>query len=168
MNYMDIVFDASTLILLAKIDLLRGIADRYGVIISDKVREEVLASEKPDAIVIRYLLDNSLIRVVPIGNRQQFEKIAADFRIHAGEAESLCLARELSTPLAVDDGPAIKACKVIGVSFITAIHFVIYGAQSGVISQSITLEKLKKLSIAGRYRTQIMQDAEKRITGGRP
>lgn len=166
MNYMDIVFDASTLILLAKIDLLRVVAECYGLIIPEKVRDEALAADSTDAMAIRYLLDSSLIRTMPVRDRRRHDRFAADFRIHAGEAEALCLALELSAPLAVDDGPAIKACKIMGVQFITAVHFVINCVQTGAINQGVAMEKLKKLSIAGRYRLQIIQDAEKRISGG--
>jgi predicted nucleic acid-binding protein len=163
---MDIVFDASTLILLAKIDLLRIVAECYGLIIPEEVRAEALAADSPDAMTIRYLLDNSLIRTMSVKNRRYYDKFVTDFRIHAGEAEALCLALELSTPLAVDDGPAIKACKIMGLKFITAIHFVINCAQTGAINQAVAMEKLKKLSVVGRYRLQIIQDAEKRISGG--
>jgi predicted nucleic acid-binding protein len=166
MNYMDIVFDASTLILLAKIDLLRTVAGCYGLVIPDKVRDEALATDTPDAIAIRYLLENALIKTMTVPNRRLYDKFVADFRIHAGEAEALCLALELSAPVAVDDGPAIKACKIMGLQFITAIHFVINCAQTGAINQSVAMEKLKKLSMVGRYRLQIIQDAEKRISGG--
>lgn len=165
-NYMDIVFDSSTLILLAKIDLLRTVAESYGVIIPEKVREEVLATKTPDSMIISYLLDNSLIRILPVRNMRNHDRLVVDFRIHAGEAEALCLAVELSSPVAVDDGPAIKVCKLMGLRFITAIHFVINCAQVGTISQAVAMEKLKKLSVVGRYRLQIMQDAEKRISGG--
>ncbi|MFZ4855185.1 MAG: hypothetical protein ACOYL3_02210 [Desulfuromonadaceae bacterium] len=163
---MNIVLDASTLILLAKIDLLRIISECYSLVIPDKVREEALSSASSDAMVIRYLLDSSLIRTMPVQNRLNYEKFVADFRIHAGEAEALCLALELSVPVAVDDGPAIKACKILGLQFITAVHFVINCAQTEAINQDVGLEKLKKLSIVGRYRLEIIQEAEKRICGG--
>lgn len=163
---MVIVFDASTLILLAKIDLLRSVAERYELIIPDRVREEALAVDTPDAAAIRYLLDNSFIKAKTVQNRRNHDKLVADFRIHAGEAEALCLAVELSAPVAIDDGPGIKACKLMGLQFITAIHFVINCAQAGTINQAVAMEKLKKLFVAGRYRLQIIQDAEKRISGG--
>jgi predicted nucleic acid-binding protein len=166
MNHMDIVFDASTLILLAKIDLLRIVAERYSIIIPDKVKAEALVADSSDAMAIRYLLDSTLIRAMYIKNRRNFEKFVTDFRIHDGEAEALCLALELSAPVAVDDGPAIKASKIMGLQFITAIHFVINCVQTGAINQAVAIEKLKKLSIVGRYRLQIIQDAEKRISGG--
>jgi predicted nucleic acid-binding protein len=162
---MTIVFDASTLILLAKIDLLEIVTERSTLLITRTVKDEALAANSTDATSIRYLIDRSRIRVLPILNREKFEKIVIDFKLHAGEAEALCLALELSAPMAVDNGPAIKACKILGIPFVTAIHFVINGAQTGSVSREIALEKLKKLSYIGRYRLQIIQDAEKRIAG---
>lgn len=160
---MDIVFDASTLILLAKIDLLQVVTCRYNAIIPAKVRDEVLASDSTDASCIRYLINNNQITVRDIENIAQVQRISVDFRIHAGEAEALALAMQLSTPLAADDGPAIKACKAIGIKFITAVHFIINAVQNKLISRESGLEKLRKLSTVGRYRIQIIQDAEKRI-----
>ena len=162
---MTIVFDASTLILLAKIDMLGIVAERSTLFIPRAVKDEALAANSLDATAIRYLIDSSRIRVSSVQSRQQYEKIVADFRLHAGEAEALCLALEVSAPVAVDDGPAIKACKILGIPFITAIHFVVNCAQAGSLDRVIAREKLKKLAYIGRYRIQIIQDAEKRIAG---
>jgi predicted nucleic acid-binding protein len=103
---------------------------------------------------------------LPVRNLRNHDKLVADFRIHAGEAEALCLAVELSAPVAIDDGPGIKACKLIGLQFITAVHFVVNSAQIGAVNRAVALEKLKKLAAVGRYRLQLIQDAEKRISGG--
>jgi hypothetical protein len=54
----------------------------------------------------------------------------------------------------------------MGRPFVTAIHFVINLGQMGVLKPETAREKLKKLSVVGRYRAQIIQDAEQRITGG--
>ena len=42
---------------------------------------------------------------------------------HIGEAEALALALRRKLPLAVDDLPTIKACKILNHKFTTAIHF---------------------------------------------
>ncbi|MGQ3684734.1 MAG: hypothetical protein ACUBOA_06975 [Candidatus Loosdrechtia sp.] len=49
---MEAVFDASTLILLAKIELLREITEKAEVIIPAKVRSECLLKEDIDATLI--------------------------------------------------------------------------------------------------------------------
>ena len=163
---MNIVFDPSTLILLARIDLLRHVAEQYTIIIPDRVLKEAVAKDTFDAVSIRFLVSSSHINVVSVQDKDRCEKIMTDFRIHAGEAEALCCVIERDAPLAVDDGPTIKVCKLMGRPFVTAIHFVINLNWMGVLKPENAREKLKKLSVVGRYRAHIIQDAEQRITGG--
>lgn len=163
---MEVVFDASTLILLAKIELLRELAGELKIIISEKVKAECLAKEGIDAKLIATLIKEKKIEVKKTGNAEIIKKIQSDFRIDAGEAESLLLARKMECPLAVDDGPTIKACKVLGQQFITAIHFLLNLALNNKLQLPISLAKLEKLSIYGRYSKRIIEDATKRLKGG--
>ncbi|MEW6739308.1 MAG: hypothetical protein AB1325_05305 [Nitrospirota bacterium] len=163
---MEVVFDASTLILLAKIELLRELAGEIKIIISEKVKAECLAKEGIDAKLIATLIKEKKIEVKKTGNAEIIKKIQRDFRIDAGEAESLLLARKMECPLAVDDGPTIKACKVLGQQFITAIHFLLNLALNNKLQLPISLVKLEKLSIYGRYSKRIIEDATKRLKGG--
>jgi predicted nucleic acid-binding protein len=163
---MEVVFDASTLILLAKIELLRELAGEIKIIISEKVKAECLAKEGIDAKLIATLIKEKKIEVKKTGNAEIIKKIQRDFRIDAGEAESLLLARKMECPLAIDDGPTIKACKVLGQQFITAIHFLLNLALNNKLQLPISLAKLEKLSIYGRYSKRIIEDATKRLKGG--
>ena len=92
--------------------------------------------------------------------------LCRDFRIHTGEAEALALAMQRNVPLAVDDLPAIKACKILNRPFTTAIHFLLIVAASGKISADTAFVKLEKLSFFGRYSKQIIVDAYSRLKGG--
>ena len=65
------------------------------------------------------------------------------------------------------DWPAIKACKRLGRSFTTAIHFILKLASDGRLEKVMALEKLEKLSRYGRYSGRIMEDAIGRVKGGR-
>jgi len=161
---MRIVLDSSTLILLAKTDLLREVTSQFYASIPDRVRQEVLAKQSPDAELIRLLIHEKRLEVVQ-AHTEPAKKLAKDFRLHAGEAEALALAIQTETPLAVDDGPTIKACKVVGLPFLTAIHFLIYLSESNRISREIALEKLDRLSTYGRYKGRIIQDAARRMKG---
>lgn len=163
---MKVVFDASTLILLAKIELLRELAEEIKIIISEKVKAECLAKEGIDAKLIATLIKEKKIEVKKTGNAEIIKKIQRDFRIDAGEAESLLLARKMECPLAIDDGSTIKACKVLGQQFITAIHFLLNLALNNKLQLPISLAKLEKLSIYGRYSKRIIEDATKRLKGG--
>jgi predicted nucleic acid-binding protein len=163
---MKVVFDASTLILLAKIELLRKIAEEIKIIVPEKVKAECLSKEGIDSLLITTLIKEKKIEVKRAGNLEAVKKIQRDFRMEAGEAESLWLARSLNCPIAVDDGPTIKACKVIGQGFTTAIHFLFNLVSRNRLDLPVAIEKLEKLSHYGRYSRKIMGDAVKRLKGG--
>lgn len=93
------------------------------------------------------------------------EDFAADFGLGEGEAEALSLALRERCILATDDWRAIKACKILDVGFITAIHCLVALYRSKELDQRLALEKLKSLEKYGRYSVQIMKDARKMIEG---
>lgn len=163
---MEIVFDASTLILLAKTELLREIAEEVKIIIPEKVKAECLSKEGIDSLLITTLIKEKKIEVKKVGNVEAIKKIQIDFRIEAGEAESLWLARSLNCPIAVDDGQTIKACKVMGQRFTTAIHFLLNLVSQDRLELPMANEKLEKLSHYGRYNKKIIEDAAKHLKGG--
>lgn len=164
---MKMVFDASTLILLAKVELLREITDEFRIIIPVSVKKECLIKEGIDAKLIETLIAEKRIEVRTVRDTEEVRKLQRDFRIEAGEAKALWLAMILNCPLAVDDGPTIKACKVMGRGFTTAIHFLLSSASRHKLGISIAEEKLERLSRYGRYNKRIIEDASKRLKGGK-
>lgn len=163
---MKVVFDSSTLILLAKIDLLREIAEEHAIIVPVKVKEECLRKESPDALLIKALITEKKVDVKKAGSPDAVGKLQRDFRIEAAEAEALWLAKRLDCPIAVDDGPTIKACKVMGRRFATAIHFLLDLASRGKLARPMAFAKLEKISTYGRYSRKIIEDTAKRLKGG--
>ena len=65
-----IIFDASTLILLAKTDLIELFISNYPghVLIPEEVQSEILEVEKADAAVLKQLIENKKIKVTKIKN----------------------------------------------------------------------------------------------------
>jgi predicted nucleic acid-binding protein len=106
---MAIVFDSSTLILLAKAELLRMVVGRSTVPIPSRVRAECLVKDSFDAILIGELVKEGKVTVEKVDADKATEKLMADFRLARGEAESLYLAMMKRCLLAVDDGVDIKA-----------------------------------------------------------
>lgn len=158
------IFDASTLILLAKITVLRNFSENNTLIITPVVQAEVLTKkEADDAKIIEQLLAEGMIResihTVPMIN------VVADFGIGRGEAEALNFAFKKKQILATDDGCAIKACKLLNVKFVTAIHCLLSLVKEGILDKRLALEKLKRLDEYGRYSVEIMKDARKIIEG---
>lgn len=158
------VFDSSTLILLAKVSLLRDIVQEINGLITDIVEDESTKKDVHDAKVIRELIKEGLIGVVGV-KPNELSKIKVDFNIQPGEASSLALAIKEKCFLATDDGPTIKACIILNVDFMTAVHFVVKLHKKRVLDKKMALEKLSGLEKHGRYKPQIIHDAKQRIEG---
>jgi predicted nucleic acid-binding protein len=163
---MNTVFDSSTLILLAKIEILRIVSDDIHIVIPERVETECTAKESFDGKLISTLIEEGKIRVEKIRKREIINKLCKDFKLHIGEAEALYMAVEKGCPIAVDDLPTIKACKVLNQGFTTAIHFLINIFKDGRIDMQTAIVKLEKLSLYGRYNRRIIDNARKRLEGG--
>ncbi|MBI4844695.1 MAG: hypothetical protein HY809_10330 [Nitrospirae bacterium] len=163
---MKIVFDSSTLILLAKAELLGVVSNDTQIIIPKMVRTECTRKDAFDAKLISALIDNHKIEVVP-ASKEAAATLCRDFKIHAGEAESIAVSLKRQLPLAADDLPTIKACKILNIQFTTAIHFLINLAGKRRIDREMADVKLEKLSLYGRYNKRIIDDAAKKMKGGK-
>jgi predicted nucleic acid-binding protein len=165
-----IVFDASTLILLAKIDMLDVFVSNFPgrVLIPEKVQSEACIKGREETLIIKTLIGDGTIAVVKIKDRKQREKIMDDFSIDQGEADALLLAlQEKAVFIATDDRNAIRACKALKIDFITAIAVLVRAFEKGLIEKDETLAKLTKLESIARYRSVIIEDARQRIEGGK-
>ncbi len=161
-----IIFDASTLILLAKIEILKAITQTQKILISKEVEAEAICRpELLDAKIIMELIKTKQIKVIKVKDSVLLKRLREDFAIAEGEASVLLLARQRQAILATDDGQAIKACKVLGVKFVTAIHFLLSVYYKKRISRELALVKLERLKNLGRYDVRIISDAIKRIEG---
>jgi len=157
-----IIFDASTLILLSKIDLLQLVLDKYEGTIPETVKKEVEYKEGMDTkAIIQYIREGRLnLKADPV--KKETNKICKDFPLGRGEAAALIIAKQNNYVLATDDGLAIKVCKIFNIRFITAIHLLI---EAG-LKKEIAMTKLELLKKNGRYSAKIIEDAEKRIMKG--
>lgn len=164
-----IIFDASTLILLAKIDLLELFISNFKrkVLVPESVASEVSQVEYEDSPIIRKLLEDKKITVLKVKNKKQVDKLTVDFNIDQGEAEAISLAiQENIHFIATDDRNAIRACKMLKIEFITAIAILIRAFEKQLIDKNEALLKLQRLVYIGRYSKAIIADAEKQIKGG--
>ena len=158
-----IVFDASTLILLAKIDILQLVLHKYSGVIPEFVKEEIIYKNAMDTELIVQQIKDGNLAVDKNPGKDKMKHILKDFPLGRGEVAALIIAKEKDSVLATDDGLAIKVCKIFGVKFITAIHFLI---EAG-LDKSLAMAKLKLLKKYGRYSADIIKDAEERIRKGK-
>lgn len=161
------VFDSSTLILTAKLELLDVFLSEIGmeVAIPRAVEEECCRGKKTlDALMIQKAVDESRITVLSVRNRKLVLKLAQDFSMGSGEAETIALAlQEKARLVGVDDKRGINACKLTGVRFTTAIAILLRSRQKGLIDRNGALARLSSLAKYGRYRSSILEDAKRRL-----
>jgi predicted nucleic acid-binding protein len=161
------VFDASTLILAAKIELLPLFLDSVGmeVAVPRAVEQECCGASKTlDALVIRKALDERRIQVHKVRSGKLIAKLASDFRMGSGEAEAIALALEQKARIVgIDDKCGIDACKLLGLPFTTAIGLLIRSRQKGLIGREDAQARLAALARHGRYRTSILDDAARQL-----
>ena len=163
-----VILDASTLILLAKSDLLALLAEKTRIVIPPEVQREALARKNLyDARMIEEMLRRRKIQVAKYHHPLRRKQIQVDFGLEVGEAAALLLAKEKDEPLGTDDGPAIKAAKIMGIPFFTAVHVLLELYEKRRVNQEEALAKLERLQKVGRYSAQILEDARKRIITAR-
>ena len=164
-----VIFDSSTLILLARTEVLEVfIANFTGqVLIPEKVKEEVLVKDGTEMLQVAALIEGGQISVLRVSDRKLLQKLVEDFNIDLGEAEAITLAlQKRGAMVATDDRNAIRACKLLKIDLITAIAILIRAAEKKLFSRSESLLKLEKLEAIGRYKKSIIADAKKQIKGG--
>ncbi|HKN20565.1 MAG TPA: hypothetical protein VJX73_04060 [Terracidiphilus sp.] len=159
-----LVFDSSTLILIAKIELLDVFLNDIGmeIAIPKAVEDECCGGKKTlDALIIRKALDESRIKVRSVRDRKLVAKLEEDFSMGRGESEAIALAMQEKALLAgIDDKNGINACKLAGIPFTTAVGILVRSCQKGLIDRGDALVKLSALAKYGWYRNAILEDAK--------
>lgn len=162
----EIIFDSSTLILLAKITIMREVSKDLKVLISQEVHRETTEKQNLfDTKIIMSLINEAKVSRIN-ANQEITSKFIKDFNINKGEAETLSIAKNERYIIATDDGPTIKACRILNIKFVTAIQFLISSYEKGRLTKEMALEKLKNLENYGRYKEEILINARRKIEGG--
>lgn len=156
------IFDASTLILIAKIDLLEpflGVLSMRAAIPLTVHRECCGAKKTLDALMIQQVVDDSRLEVAKVKDKAATAKMREDFSLGAGEAEVVALALQSKARLVgIDDKNGINACKLLRLSFTTAAGILVLCRERNLIGKSVAAEKLDLLGEYGRYKSSIIED----------
>jgi predicted nucleic acid-binding protein len=160
------VFDASTLILIAKIELLDLFLGSISMVVAvpRAVERECCGGKKTlDGLIIRKAMDEDRIHVLSAESRLAGQ-LQQDFSLGRGEAEAIVLAvREKARMIGMDDKNGINACKLLGVQFTTAVGILLRSREKGLIDSAEALHRLSALAKHGRYRKAIVEDARLRL-----
>jgi len=164
------ILDASTLILIAKAELLDSFlaSIEAEVAIPPQVESECCGVKKRlDALMIQKALDDSRIRVIGVKNRRLVAKLQADFGLGKGESEAIALAHaEGAQILGIDDKNGINACKLLGIAFTTAIGILVRSREKGLIERDAAIAKLATLARHGRYKNSVIEEARVKLEAG--
>jgi len=162
-----IVLDASTLILMAKTELLTVFlaGAELQVAIPAEVERECCGAKKTlDALMIQKALEDSGIQVVALRNQKIIARLQADFNLGKGEAEAIALAlKEKAQLLGIDDKNGINAAKLLGIPFTTAVGILVRSREKGLLDKSDALAKLAALAKYGRYKSSIVEHARQKM-----
>jgi uncharacterized protein len=162
-----IVFDASTLILITKIELLGVFLEEIGMEVAiPKEIESECCGNKPtfDALMIQKALDESKIKAHGVRNKKLVAKLQLDFNMGKGDAEAITLALEKKALLVgIDDKNGISACKLLNLAFTTAIGILLRTHEKGLIDRDTAMTKLPALARHGRYKNSILEDARLKL-----
>jgi predicted nucleic acid-binding protein len=162
-----LIFDASTLILLAKIELLDAFlgAVSMAVAIPREVERECCGAKQTiDALRIRNAINQDRVKVLTVRNKSLVAKVQTDFALGRGEAEALALAMtEHAQLVGIDDKNGIEACKLLRLVFITAVGILIRSREKGLVSLNDARAKIDLLAQFGRYKDSIIKDARMRL-----
>jgi predicted nucleic acid-binding protein len=162
-----IVFDASTLILIAKIELL----DRFltnielEVAVPAEVARECCGAKKTlDALMIQKGMDDARVKAKVVKDKKVVSKLQTDFSLGRGEAEAIALAlKEKAQLVGIDDKNGINACKLLGLGFTTALAILVRSHEKAVIDRNDALAKLAALARDGRHKDSLVDDARSKL-----
>ena len=149
------VSNASTLILLAKVGILRIFLNEFGEItIPEEVEKEITGGNTFDSKLLKKEIEDKHIIVKAI--KSNISKILKEFKMHKGEAEAYILYNEYNAKaILTDDGELIKLCKLFEIPFINALAIVTRMFEKGILTHAETCEFLQKLNDYGRYSKEV-------------
>ncbi len=161
----SLVLDASSLILLAKIDLLEVIGTELELCITEKVKKEATKKGTKDAKLIERRIELGDIEVEEI-DKKESETLADDFNLDEGEASAIVLYQRMDADiLATDDGKAIDTCKILDVRYTTTLNLLIRAVEKEKLGRERGVAKLEKLDDYGWYKSRLIENARKSIRG---
>jgi len=165
-----LIFDSSTLILLAKSELLDLVLDDFKgtpLVPRAVVEETTFDISRPDAMLIKQRIEEGRLSVEEVRHSQILVRLLEDFRLGLGEAEALALASERDSGdiIATDDRKAIRACKVLRIGFVTSLAFLVRAVEKGLLTRKEGMRSLERLRSYGRFRQEVIDEVALQIGG---
>ena len=168
--YCVLIFDSSTLILLAKAELLDIFLNDFEgrPLLPGAVEAESTGTpDRPDGLLIQQRILEGRLIVQGIKQPKVLSRLVQDFRLGLGEAEAIVLALDLgdAAVVATDDLNAMRACKVLRIGFVTSLGVLVRAVEKGLITPADGERFLERLSHYGRFRNEVIAEISRQIGG---
>jgi predicted nucleic acid-binding protein len=165
-----LIFDASTLILLAKAELLDIFLDDFkgAALLPEAVEAECVSQQRLDGMLIQQRIREGRLVVEPVRQPRVTARLMQDFRIGLGEAEALALALEKEEDAAVvatDDRNAIRACKVLRLEFVSSLGILVRAVEKRLLTPDDGKKFLGRLVSCGRFKAGLIEEVSLQIEG---
>jgi predicted nucleic acid-binding protein len=165
-----LIFDASTLILLAKAELLDIFLDDFqGTPLVPKAveLESTHDPSRPDSVLIQERIREGRLAIDEVRQPAVLFRLLQDFRLGSGEAEAILLALERGDAaiVATDDRNAIRACKVLRIGFVTSLGILVRSVEKGLLAPADGMRFLNRLTSYGRFKSEIIEEVSRQIGG---
>lgn len=162
-----IVGDACSIILLAKSTVLEEFAKRNHLTIPQEVYREVTAGKEKklfDALLMERLAKEKKIVVLKTANPSAVEKLAHDFGMGKGEAETLSLTLEDPRRIILTDNKqGRKAAKIHGLHLIGSLEVVAALYKLQHIEKEKAFDALQVLRQVGWFEEHLIKQAEEEM-----
>jgi len=161
----DVVFDASALILTAKIGLLSELTDEIEIHVAEEVYEESTKADTYDAKLIKERGEKDKFNRENI-SQDSINRLMEKFNLDKGESSAIRLYNKVDADiLATDDKQAINTCKILEVRFTTSLKLLEQAYQKELLSQEKALAKLRELEKFGWFSDTQVKTTENNIRG---
>lgn len=164
-----LIFDATPLIYLGKINFIQKIAhfpeDKYT---PESVYKEVVVEGKksgqPEAFIIENMINTGIIKIRAPADNQYLSHLKENPKIHKGDAEVLALAYELEGIALLDDEKARGMAEIEGIEHHGTIYLLLKMMTIGLVTKEETLDGLNEMIHEGwRCSTELYADILKAI-----
>lgn len=159
------VLDASSLILLTKVNMIEFLMNEFDLSVTETVREEAANYGSSDARKIEKYVEEGRIDTREVKG-EAVEELAKDFNIDRGEASTLLTYRGGDADIVTtDDGKTIETCRVLDIPYTTSLALLEKAVDDGELSMDEGLAKLERLEDYGWYSQELLDRTESSIRG---
>ena len=164
-----LIFDATPLIYLGKINFIKKIAhfpeEKYT---PESIYKEVVVEGKksgqPEVFIIENMINTGIIKIRAPADNQYLSHLKENPKIHKGDAEVLALAYELEGIALLDDEKARGMAEIEGIEHHGTIYLLLKMMTIGLVTKEETLDGLNEMIHEGwRCSTELYADILKAI-----